>query len=260
MYPSDDPGHTAHHGNISQLDAGVGAVLDCPEELNLAKNTFVFVTSDDGPAITGMHPHGSAGPLPAKNGAIHDGGTRVPGVVRWPGHTQRGKTSGELIFGLDVVPTLCELAGTARLADRILDGTSFLPALEGKNITSASAVLAVQSSQSRCEGGDSRWQLKTGLDTPELTPRGGSPADEMQLIRTAGLTNLRLYNLQSDIAKSTDISEQHADVLIALSSRMGQFYGEVQATAPHWPTSLWPRHESKLIQWPQYRINRSKNK
>jgi arylsulfatase A len=263
LYPSDDPGYSAHHGNISQLDAGVGALLDCLDELQLADNTFVFVTSDNGPAITGMHPHGSAGPLRDKKGSIYDGGIRVPGIVRWPGHTKRGTTSTEPISGLDVLPTLCELAGTVLPADRILDGTSMLPALEGKTIARRRP-LYWQFNRARADAKvairDGDWKLVASLDTPEPKPSGGIPADEMQLIKTAGLTNLRLYNLRSDIAESTDVSAAHTEVFTAMSATMRQLYDEVQTAAPHWPAWEWPRHESKLIQWPEYWLNRRKTK
>ena len=54
LYPSDDPSLSAHHGNISQLDAGFGALLDGLDKLKLRQNTFIFFTSDNGPAITGI--------------------------------------------------------------------------------------------------------------------------------------------------------------------------------------------------------------
>ncbi|HIE98848.1 MAG TPA: arylsulfatase [Planctomycetes bacterium] len=263
LYPSDDPGYAAHHGNISQLDAGVGALLDCLNELKLVQNTFVFFTSDNGPAITGMHPHGSAAPLRDKKGTIYDGGIRVPGIIRWPGHTKEGTTSAEPISGVDVLPTLCDLAGIASPTDRVLDGISILPSLNGKTL-SRERPLYWQFNRARADAKvairDGDWKLVASLDTPDPTPSGGIPANEMQLIKTAGLTNLRLYNLRSDIAETTDVSAEHTEVFTAMSTTLQQFYGEVQAAAPHWPAWKWPRHESKLIQWPAYWLNRKKNK
>ncbi|MCP4788333.1 MAG: sulfatase-like hydrolase/transferase [Fuerstiella sp.] len=263
LYPSDDPGYSAHHGNISQLDAGVGALLDCLDELKLADNTFVFVTSDNGPAITGMHPHGSAGPLRDKKGAIYDGGIRVPGIIRWPDHTKRGTTSTEPISGIDVLPTLCELAGVAPPTDRIIDGTSMLPALEGRPL-SRERPLYWQFNRARADAKvairDGDWKLVASLDTPDPTPSGGIAKEEMRLIKTARLSNLRLYNLRSDIAESTDVSAEHTDVFTAMSATLQQLYGEVQTAAPHWPAWEWPRHESTLIQWPEYWLNRKRNK
>ena len=60
LYPSDDPAYSAHHGNITQLDAAFGRLLSTLDRLDLRSNTFIFFTSDNGPAITSIHPHGSA--------------------------------------------------------------------------------------------------------------------------------------------------------------------------------------------------------
>ncbi len=70
------------------MDAGFATILAELDELKLRDNTFIFFTSDNGPAITAMHPHGSAGPLRDKKGAIYEGGIRVPGIVQWPGHVE----------------------------------------------------------------------------------------------------------------------------------------------------------------------------
>ena len=89
-----------------------------------ADDTMVIFTSDNGPAITSAHPNGSAGPLREKKGHVYDGGIRVPGIIRWPGHSEAGTVCDTPICGVDLLPTLCEITGTAVPADRAIDGTS----------------------------------------------------------------------------------------------------------------------------------------
>ncbi|MEQ1862017.1 MAG: sulfatase-like hydrolase/transferase, partial [Chthoniobacteraceae bacterium] len=93
LYPSDDPSYSAHHGNITQMDAAFGQIMRALDAQGLRESTLVFFSSDNGPAITSQHPHGSAGPLRDKKGAIYEGGIRVPGIVRWPGRTKAGSVS-----------------------------------------------------------------------------------------------------------------------------------------------------------------------
>ena len=56
LYPSDDPSYAAHHGNITQMDEAFGRLMRSLDELSLRESTLVFFTSDNGPAVTGMHP------------------------------------------------------------------------------------------------------------------------------------------------------------------------------------------------------------
>ena len=72
------------------MDAAFGKLLSVLDDLKLRDNTLVFFTSDNGPAKTGFHPNGSAGPLRDKKGHIADGGIRVPGIIRWPGKARPG--------------------------------------------------------------------------------------------------------------------------------------------------------------------------
>ena len=94
---------------------------------------------------------------------------------------------------------------------------------------------------------DGDWKLVASLDTPDPKPSGGIPAGEMQLIKKAALTNLRLYNLRSDIAEAIDVAADNEAMFIAMSATMRELYREVQSAAPHWAEWEWPRYESKLI-------------
>ena len=261
LYPSDDPSYSAHHGNISQLDAGFGELLDALTRLNLRQETLVFFTSDNGPAITGMHPHGSAGPLRDKKGAIYDGGIRVPGILQWPGRIEPGSVSSQPVCGVDVLPTLCELATVAVPTDRVLDGTSIVPMFSGRPIV-RKRPLYWQFNRAKSDAKvairDGRWKLVANLD-PAAPNRGGEIGPtEIEQIKSARLTEFRLYDLETDIAEANDVSTGHPEVFAALQSQMEQMYAEVQAEAPHWPTWEWPRYESSRIQWPDYWLNRKK--
>ncbi|MEM7385525.1 MAG: sulfatase-like hydrolase/transferase [Verrucomicrobiota bacterium] len=106
---------------IENIDIQVGRVLDKLEELGQVKNTYVIFTSDHGMSV-GRH-----GLMGKQN--LYEHTWRVPFLVRGPG-IKAGTSASGFIYLMDVLPTLCDLAGIARPEG--VDGLSFRPVLEGK--------------------------------------------------------------------------------------------------------------------------------
>jgi arylsulfatase A-like enzyme len=115
---------------ISSLDRNVGRVTGTLDRLGLAENTIVLFMSDNG----GVGRFNKVG-LRGNKGSCYEGGVRVPFFARWPGAFPRGAVADAMTQHIDVLPTLCELAG-ARLPDWPLDGKSIAPLLRaGKGST-----------------------------------------------------------------------------------------------------------------------------
>src|SRR5262245_27680749 len=97
-----------HHGNVTQLDHAFGKLLKALDERKLADTTFVFFTSDNGPEGDGTRgrTRGSTGGLRGRKRSMYEGGIRVPGIVRWPGHIQPGTTADAPVVGSDLFPTV----------------------------------------------------------------------------------------------------------------------------------------------------------
>ena len=117
---------------MEDLDKGVGHLLDTLDELQIADNTYVVFTADNGGR--GTVPGGDTNRLPTNHpltGAKHslyEGGIRVPFIVRGPG-VHAGSVSHVPVAGYDFLATFFELAGgTGSLGDEI-DGVSFRPVL-----------------------------------------------------------------------------------------------------------------------------------
>ncbi len=256
LYPSDDPGYRAHHGNITQLDDSFGRLAETIDELGLRDNTFVFFTSDNGPAITGIHPHGSAGPLRGKKGYLYEGGIRVPGIIRWPGHVEAGSESDVAVSGVDLLPTLCDLAGVAVPGRRTLDGISIRPLLAGAPLERKTPLYwhflrARGMPKIAMRIGD--WKILAHLDQPDLRVTADIVPDEMRMLKTAKLARFELYNLRDDIGETRNLAEREAQQLAKLADRLRSMYADVQAASPVWPAWKWPRYEAQRIEWPPYR-------
>ena len=267
LYPSpNDPSRAAHHGNVTQMDDAVGRLLRCVDELGLRGDTLVFFTSDNGPAITPMHPHGSAGPLRDKKGSMYEGGIRVPGIFRWPGHTRPGTVSTEPVCGVDLLPTLCEIAGIAAPADRAIDGASLLPIFDGKPIERKTPLYwqyARAHSKPKVAMRVGDWKILAHLDgdAPKLRPGVRQTAEDVKWFKTAELTTFELYNLRRDIAETTDLAEREPDRVVEMSAWLRKLYYEIRAESPVWPPWEWTHYyEVARIKWPAYWLNRKRAK
>lgn len=115
---------------IEEIDSGVGKIMSTLEELDLAKNTLVVFTSDNGPWLPFATHGGSAGLLREGKGTTFEGGMREPTIFWWP-----GKIAPKIQMGMgttmDLLPTFCSLAGVEPPADRQLDGVDLSAALTG---------------------------------------------------------------------------------------------------------------------------------
>lgn len=91
-------------------DKNVGAVLDKLDELDLAENTIVIYTTDNGPHMN-TWPDGATSPFRGEKNTNWEGGYRVPAMIRWPGKIKPGSVSNEIVAALDWFPTLAAAAG-----------------------------------------------------------------------------------------------------------------------------------------------------
>jgi arylsulfatase len=122
----------AYAAMVSRLDRDVGALLAELERLDLARNTLVVFTSDNGPTWAGgvdAKFFDSTAGLRGLKGQLYEGGIRAPLIVRWPGHVRAGGESAALCANWDLMPTIAEACGL-RTAEGI-DGRSLVPLLEG---------------------------------------------------------------------------------------------------------------------------------
>ncbi|MBM3955181.1 MAG: hypothetical protein FJ309_11295 [Planctomycetes bacterium] len=168
-----DPGKRAaiakFYGMIANIDANVGRLLAKLDEWGIADDTLVVFTTDNGSA-TG-HTVWNAGMRGAK-GSPWRGGTRVPSLWRWPKTLPAGVDVPAVTAHIDVLPTLCELAGVeipAEVAGR-LEGRSLVPLLFDRGAPWPDRALfthvgrwergkAADSALANCRVREGRWSL-----------------------------------------------------------------------------------------------------
>ena len=243
QYPeANERGQALYFANVTNLDRAVGRQLAGLDELELADNTLVFFTSDNGPETLNRYrgawrSHGSPGALRGMKLHLYEGGIRVPGILRFPGRLAAGAESDEAVCGLDVLPTLCELAGVPLPAGRQLDGTSLVPFLEGRPLARQQPLYwhyfrSIGAPKAALRVGD--WMILGHWDGPALGPGGSLRAGDMQTIKQARLTEFELYDLRRDPGQQRNLAGVEPERLREYRQLLERKYAEVQREGRSW--------------------------
>ncbi len=248
IYDPEVTSFQAHHGNLTQMDAAFGRLLEHLDQRGLRHNTLIFFTSDNGPAITNAHPHGSTGGLRDKKGSVYEGGIRVPGMAQWPQSFKRPQVIDTPISGVDVLPTFCQIAGVAVPRSLELDGASFLAAFDERPVRRTKP-LYWQFHGARGDDHvaviDGNWKLVGRFEGGSLPPHGDIFKEHQQRIQNAEITQFQLFDLTVD--EITDVQSNYPIMARQLINKMQHTFESVQADNPSWPAWEWPRKEGLQI-------------
>jgi arylsulfatase A-like enzyme len=184
-----------------QLDWATGEILDALEVNGLAENTLVIFSSDNGPVYDDGYEdgttvltsskevdrgHDASGPYRGGKYQIYEGGTRVPFIVRWPGHVEIGTTSA-LVNQIDFIASFASLLNIELEDTQAPDSRNVLPALLGQSNSSYSLML--EEARRTVALRDGNWKY---IPTP--AKEGG-----------------QLYNLVLDPGEQTNVVQKHAE-------------------------------------------------
>ncbi|MBE3637220.1 arylsulfatase [Mangrovicoccus algicola] len=119
-------------------DGMIGELLGKLDEMGAADNTIVIYTTDNG-AEKFSWPDGGTSPFRGEKATTWEGGTRVPFMIKWPGHIEGGQISNEILSLEDMFPTLVAAAGEPEIKEKLLEGyqagdKSFNVHLDGYNL------------------------------------------------------------------------------------------------------------------------------
>ncbi|MFC5593281.1 arylsulfatase [Lysobacter niastensis] len=115
---------------VVEVDTYIGEIVSALEQAGVLENTFIFITSDNGPQRDSW-PDAGYSPFRGAKSSAWEGGVRVPGIAYWKGMISPGRESDGLFDLMDLFNTCLALAGAGDKVpqDRYIDGicqTSFL--------------------------------------------------------------------------------------------------------------------------------------
>jgi arylsulfatase A-like enzyme len=213
---------------IASVDESVGRILAKLDELELAENTLVIFSSDNG-GVGGYRRAGLAkdgitdnAPMKGGKGMLAEGGVRVPYIFRWSGKIGPGRTEATPIISVDLYPTLLELAGTAAPADQPFDGVSYAGLLTGKK----------QSLERHAIYWHFPGYLGAGRGQWRTTPVGAIRSGDWKLVEWFEDGKLELYNLNDDIAEQRDLAANEPEIVRQLHEKLVAWRESVAAPMP----------------------------
>lgn len=194
--------HAQFAAMITRLDSYVGDIMRKLDEKGLADNTILVFTSDNGPHEEGgADPEffGRDGKLRGLKRQVHEGGIRVPFIVRWPARVKAGSVQDMPVAFYDVMPTLAELTGVEDFPGKYASKTKPNDYFDGISFARA----LTEGSQQK-QHPFLYWEFN---ETDQIGVRIGP----WKLIVKSGKPEL--YNLDSDIHEDHDVSAEHPELV-----------------------------------------------
>lgn len=210
-WPDQDKGQAAM---ITRMDSYVGRLLATLHKLELAHNTLVIFTSDNGPHNEASHNlkrFEPSGPLTGIKRSLTDGGIRVPGIAWWPGTIKAGQSTDHVAYFGDFMATAAELAGVSLPPER--HSISFAPTLFGKNTNQKNHDFLY-------------WEFHEGGFRQAAIYKG-----RWKGIRTGSLDSpVALYDLHTDIGEKQDVAMKYPEI----ADRIGKYLETARTDLPEW--------------------------
>ncbi len=207
---------------IESTDESVGRLMHVLEELDLVESTVVVLTSDNGGLLTlpntGTHITSNV-PLRGGKAMLWEGGIRVPFVVRWPGVTAPGSTCDVPVSGMDLYPTLAEIAGAEVDSDQPVDGESLVPLLRQTGNLSRKTLF---------------WHFPRYIPVfrgYDVTPASAVRIGNYKLIKSFE-TGAELYDLRNDIGEANNLADEMPRRAAEMEAILEDWYRQVDANLP----------------------------
>ncbi len=218
---------------VQELDHHVGEIMDLLDELELADQTLLIFTSDNGGQLRdvsgaglGLNLADESGDVRAKartpkitaremghttnlelregKGSPYEGGFRVPFIMRLPGKITTGTTSTKMINSADYLATFADLFNQELPENAGEDSFSFADVLTGEKVEQPRRSVALHSSRARSFI-DGDWKLV------DFSYRVTEPQEKYEL-----------YNLREDPAESENLASSNPEQLNSMRNKLKQ--------------------------------------
>ena len=215
--------HPVYAAMIEHCDEMVGQIVDSIEAQGLSQNTMIIFTSDNGGLYRRYDYREHAddtvadlAPLRGEKGSLHEGGIRVPLIVKYPPLAKAGATCSEPTITYDFYPTVIDLAGGELPRHQSIDGQSLLPLLK--------------SPETRLDRDALHWHYPHyHHDRPASSIR---ERDWKLIEYLDGTGDVELYQISADLGETRNLAAERNGRVVDLQRKLQAWRQEVLARMP----------------------------
>ncbi len=223
---TNNPFKQKFYAVLEGMDKQIGRLIKEIEFLELAKNTLIIFTSDNGPTDwpsyykKGWEPPGSTGSFFGRKWSLYEGGIRMPFIACWDGKIPPGTIDKKtIISGIDLLPTFCEIADVPILDKTNLDGKDMSKAILGTPIEREQPLFWEYGAFGSIKPGDEKYI------SPKLAIRDG----KWKLLMNPDETNKELYNLNKDPGEKLNLYQNKTQKLEVLTDKLLSWWKEMKS-------------------------------
>ncbi len=215
---------------VLMCDDVVGQVMKKLEEKNLAEDTIVIYTSDNGCSPMAdfeelaEYGHNPSYIFRGHKADIYEGGHRMPLLVKWPNMIKEGSVSDEPVCLTDLMATIADIVGYQLPDDAAEDSVSNLPVWVAdsynKPLREATVHHSVNGSFSLRKG---KWKL-------EMCPGSGGWSDPKPGEEPERAPAIQLYDLEADISEKVNVYDKYPEVVEKMKTLLIKYIKEGRST------------------------------
>lgn len=202
---------------LDEMDNELGRLFAAIDNLDIAENTLIVLTGDNGPTAwpayykRGVEPPGSTAGDRGRKWSLYEGGIRQPLIVRWKGRVPAGRVNEtSVITGVDFFPTLCRIAGV-KLLEGNFDGETMHNAWLGQKQQRKRPIFY--------EYGRDEGYVKPGRESdqsPTLMLRDGN----WKFLCNADGSKAELYELRRDPRETNNLLQSETKRAAAMKTKL----------------------------------------
>lgn len=224
--------HDGFAAMTEDLDSSLGLLLERVKTLGIEDNTYIIYTSDNG-AVPNMPPRrfyetSTNYPLSRGKWDAMEGGVRVPFIVAGP-KIKANIMSNTIVSGIDILPTIIDLANNKVPFSRQIDGASFKEVLLNNGIGKVNR---------NSKGLIFHVPYENGIALKRA--HSAIIIDQYKLIKFYDTNELMLFDIENDLSESRNLTLEFPNKTNSLEKILDDYLSKVKA--PKWQEGITWKH------------------